>query len=639
MAATGKSGDGGPPAGSARTPARPATRDPARLADALATAMKACAVWPRSNPRVRDGSERLVQLLQGWVQHPDRLEVRLRGSGLSVGDHTLAQPSQVVEWLIARCRDVALAGFEFAAGVDAAVVVDFGVALAAAGHQHGGCTVEWPAQHPLLRPLELVFDGSHEADASHGGDGSVSIHDARKAQLMALLQESAEIQSRLRSFEQICGDEVARDGVVVDVLKCVLEMLPMEIACDAEVSVQTVARILAEIHVDTMAQLRTGGPPDDQALMRTAMAVARNWFINAEGGLALAAGGTADPPGHPEITADADALLADLATLPDPDDGVLLTDAASCRSAAELCGILMHVLLAPHRAELTKALLERLPLVLADLHAEGAQVLDAYLQPSAPDQPAAIGDAAAATILQALERAGRGRLIVDRGYLDAGFVRRTFPGAFPTCARLLGQSHAGIATLREGLDLLGRKQLAAGAELLGARNALADPVVLAAVRDIGGERVLPIVRCALASDSPAVREGLIGLLRSLPLPAAEAAALRCLRPPAELPAGYLAGLCRLLEERSAGDARLREQSGKLLRDFVNGASTTLPADVRLRAVSFLELVPGPETEALLRRLARRRWLPFQAATARALRDKARAVLAVLRAPPRAEAEP
>src|SRR5262245_65105981 len=136
MGVKGNSGDLGPPAVPARSQARPAARDSARLADALATAMKACAVWPRSNPRVRESSERLVQLLQGWVKHPDRLEVRVRGSGLSVGDHAVTEPSQVVQWLIARCRDVALAGFEFAAGADPTVVVDFGVALAAAGHQH-----------------------------------------------------------------------------------------------------------------------------------------------------------------------------------------------------------------------------------------------------------------------------------------------------------------------------------------------------------------------------------------------------------------------------------------------------------------------------------------------------------------------
>src|SRR5689334_8816307 len=79
----------GPQAAAAPAPGpgpAPPKRDPGRLADAMATAMKACAVWPRSNPRVGESCERLVRLLHGWVHHPDWLPLRVRGSDLLVGE-------------------------------------------------------------------------------------------------------------------------------------------------------------------------------------------------------------------------------------------------------------------------------------------------------------------------------------------------------------------------------------------------------------------------------------------------------------------------------------------------------------------------------------------------------------------------
>src|SRR5580765_1424365 len=250
---------------------RPAAPDASQIADALATAIKACAVWPRRNPRVQQSSAALAALLRECIEHPGVLEVRLRGSELLVGRER-ASPSLVVGWLIARFRDVGLAGLELAAGVDREALIDFGTALARAGRQKTDCTLDWPARHPTLRPLDLVFEGAHSAEGGGTGAGT-SMNDVLRRQLIETLHESAAIRSRLRSMHDTLAGE-SRGAIALDVLACVVEALPIEIARDADLARAAVERVLAETHVGAMAQLRVGRPPDEEALVRMAAGVA-----------------------------------------------------------------------------------------------------------------------------------------------------------------------------------------------------------------------------------------------------------------------------------------------------------------------------------------------------------------------------
>jgi hypothetical protein len=627
------------PGGDNQRPA--AAPDASQVAEALATAVKACAVWPRANPRVQQNGAALAELLRERIEYPDVLEVRVRGSELLVG-RDCASPSPVTRWLIARFRDVGLAGLEISAGVDRDALIDFGTALARAGRQgarrnpeanppsagspqSGDCTLDWPARHPTLRPLELVFEGEHSADADGAGAGT-SVNDLLQRQLIEALQESTAIRSRLRSLHDMLAGEV-RGVIAVDVLACVVEAMPIEIARDADLARAAVERVLAETHVGAMAQLRVGRPPDEQALTRMAADVARTWFASAEAGFAAR---DELPPGRSDdeaIVADADALRAELATLPEEGPGRLAAVADRARLDAEFSGVCLHVLMQPRRAESTGALLQTLQSLLADADPARLRILDAYLMPQPGGQPPRAGDAAAQTIVQFLERCGHGKLVRARRYLDAAFVARTFPGSLPLCARVLGASEAGREVLRAGLARHALPELVAGAEHLAASGALTDGALLTTLRELGGDLALPFVSRAAAAGAADAREAVVACLRGLPLPDAEGAALRCVRPASALPTPYLAGLCRLLETGARRDTDVQQQSARLLRDFV-AASATQPLDVRLRAIRSLALVPTGETRTLLRRLLRRSWFSF-GATARAVRIEVRTVLAAL----------
>jgi hypothetical protein len=611
------------PGGENQRPA--AAPDASQIADALATAIKACAVWPRANPRVQQSGTALAALLRDRIEYPEVLEVRVRGSELLVG-RDRASPSLVVGWLIARFRDVGLAGLEIAAGVEQQALIDFGCTLARAGRQRGDCTLDWPARHPTLRPLDLVFDGAHSADGTGGGAGT-TVNDVLRRQLIETLQESAAIRSRLRSLHDTLAGE-SRGAIAFDLLACVVEALPIEIARDADLARAAVERVLAETHVDAMAQLRVGRPPDEQALARTAASVARTWFASAEAGFAALDELPPGRRGDEAIAADAEALRAELATLPEEEPGLLAAQADRARLGAELSGLCLHVLMHPRRTESTGALLRTLPSLLADADPPRLRILDAYLLPQPGERPPRAGDTAAQAIVQFLDRCGHGKLVRDRRYLDAAFVARTFPGSLPLCARVLGATETGRAVLRAGLARRALPELVAGAEQLAAKGALADEVLLATLRELGGDLALPFVRRAVATAAADdAREAVVACLRGLPLADAEAAALRCVRPAAALPTQYLEGLCRMLETGAPADAEVRQQSSRLLRDFV-AASAAQPLDVRLRAIRCLALVPDVETRGLLRRLLRRGWFSF-GATARAVRIEVRTVLNAL----------
>lgn len=612
------------------SPTSSARSTPTALADQIATAFKACAVWPRQNPRVQQACTALAAELHRWVSHPDWLPIRVRGETLSIGNDRLDQPSAVAAWLVARCRAVGLQGIEIAASVAAEHLIDFGVALAAARLQEGNCTLDWRSAHPAIRLLELVFDGEHVAGAVGELGGPIQTAEAvLKAELAQQLVASPAIAARLRHFEQICGNDKSQTSVEFDLVRTVVGMLPKEVAYDWEQSQKVVDRVLAEAEVVAMMHLRNGQPPTVDSARRLALDVAQSWFASVEGGFGL----HADVPQGDVRTVveegfdpDVDALQADLQQLPSRDYDDMDPAFTPRQLSGELCGIHLHVLMSPQRAEAQQAALAGLATALQQIGPPQLAQLDTYLRPRSVDAPAPVGDANAIAILQLLDRTGRGALARERAYVDAGFVSRTFPGAFPLCARLCGKDPGGVETLRSGLSRLDRSKVESGFEDMWRRGIADEPGVLEAVRAIGGKLVLPFLRCALAIDHPDAREALAAQLRRLPLPTAESAALRCLRAPGALPTPYLTALCRLHEQGGAEDASVRSKSAELVRGFVAAMPATTPVDQQVSAVDCLRHFPSPATTELLTRLAKKRWwMPLNGVPA-AVREQAERVL-------------
>ncbi|MGE3172978.1 MAG: hypothetical protein AB7O97_10170 [Planctomycetota bacterium] len=600
--------------------------------------LKACGIYPPEHPRVVQSASACAVELERWIDPPNWLAMRVRGDHIVIGRVELESRGPLVHWMIGRLRDAGLAGLEFGPRVDTAAAVEFARTLSACTGRNGRTfSAAWPENHAKIRPLDLVFTGLHDADADGVGAGPASgtagtaAQDVWKLDLVARLSRSTQLRDRLRAIETACEQmdgAAGHSSTSIDLVSGIVDLLPVEVAQDFDHVDEVVGRVLEHMQLAIARVLREGGEVNDAELLRIGLSVAKKYFGKSAGEVALP---KELPTGRPEderILADVDLLFAELEDLPSA-VGLSAPRAEDCVStapglAAELCGIYLHVLLGSERKETRAALASCLPGTLQTLGPASWPILDSYLleQRSSFEQPTS--DADKLRVLAFLERTGRCDVIQERGYARPELMAATFPASLPVFARILGANAQGIEVLRRVLAGIGAGRMRAAADELFATGQLLDPGVVTVIAAVGGAVVLPLLRRVVTVDQSAIRTTVVGYLRTLPLPAAESAALRCVEPAPDLPARYLEELFRLASDKVEQDPRTRQLSSQLLRAFA--ADPRRRHERRLVAIAGLRHLPGVETRALLRRLAGEGRFTQFSATARALRRQARSVL-------------
>jgi hypothetical protein len=626
--------------------------------------MKISIVYEARHPRVVERAKAFTAELARWVKAPWWLAVRVREHALWVGQSRCEASSPLTSWLTTRLREAGLAGIQFGPNVEVDAAIEFAKALAACNIRSGrGFEALWRPDHPSIRPLDLLFRGGHrEVDETGGpppGDGvpavpeQPSTGDAHGAatvpggahvapaelvpvdlhsELAARLCRSPAIAEQVMSIEARCRrslDEAIADvSSSVDVLTLVVRQLPVEVLGDDTRIEEVVTKALAAVQRDLDRLMCTDKEVQNAELMRRAMTVARRYFSKD----VRAIGPAKDlPSGRPEderITPDLAALLRELDQMPArqvslPEARHL--EASSPDMAAELGGIYLNLLIAGQRPGTRATLRQNLPKVLDVLGAGRLQVFDEYLGTDRRGQ-ARTSDAERLSVLGVLTDAGRGELIVGREYCDAAFVSRTFPRCLPILASALAATPRGIAMLRQALGMLPPQRITEGAEVLRRLGALRDRKLVAALAAVGGPAVTPMLRRALGAAEPAIVVLVAEHLRSLPLPTAETVALRCIDSVEGLPLRYLDDLCRMVEDRRKEDPAARQASGSILRSMLVERWDRLPHERRLLSIAAFRHLPGPESTALLYRLARGGRFTQFGRQARAVRRKARETL-------------
>lgn len=602
-------------------------------------------MYPSDHPRVAAamtgfGAE-LKQIANGerWVT------LRLRGTGLGVdGEWVEAGDAQLTS-LCERMRNASLCGIEFSSACRGSDVQAFAVALTRAVAR-GGSTrgLAWPKDHPYLRTLDLVFTGHHGDDGiGVGSAAGVAVGersaaaDARRQRLLACLGGSDELRERLDSIEANCGAHELEEAVEVDLIEAIADLLPAEVASDEIETIEVTGEILDRVYAEVLRAMRTDGKVPRNALLSTAIDVARRYMtVDAPRRVSRAE----LPMGRPEddaIEGRIDLLLEEYARLPDG-AGVLAheaseelsghaTDGSAATSAlaVELLGIHLHTLAATASGGTDATLPAQFSELLATLDRDRLAVLDAYLRPEACDQPTRIGDDATLRVLAVLTRIGRRSLILQRGYCPAGLVQRAFPDSLPIAARILGGTPRGLAVLREALLSLGPTLQGERLTAAAAAGILADLDVIRALVGVGGAPPLPLLAAAAVSASPEVLDLLVDYARTLEIGGGGAVVLRWVRP-ADLPTQYLAKLLAAAAT-TPFDARLQALSGTVLRDFIERRRGSLPLEHLLGAIEGLREIPVPATREFLGRLANEGRFTKWGGTDRAVRRQARQILA------------
>lgn len=635
----GKPGNGsGPPSaalGAPRgVPAAAPGPDPVVLAELLAVLLKSCAVYPPDHPRVREPAVQLAELLGHCIDAPNWFRVRVRGDDLVIGARVIDVQHPLVRWMWSRLREARLAGVEFGPRVDPESLMEFAVVLndcsPLTGRTFDSC---WPANHAKIRPLELVFAGGYGGQAGDDppdapvgppatGSAGTGAQDVWKLDVVRQLANDRRVQDRLQSIERQCA-AARQEGPVasIDLVAGIVDLLPIEVAGNLEEAGHVVTSALETVQRAVSELGDEGNAVTDAELTRTALNVAKKYFGKSANGTRIEPG---LPTGRAEddlITADLGQLLAEFELLPvrqQPLPPVAALRADAPAMAAELSGVYLHVLSAAERPETREALARVLPRTLRALRRQDDGVLETYLGDGAATDPRTRFE-----LLTFLCEHGCEEMVRSREFLTPQLFEATFPRALPLYARVLGGELRGLDVLRRSLAAVGARRLTEGAEQLARSGELLQAAVQAAILALGADVAMPFVQRMVRHLTPDERSRVVVFLRSLPLPDAEVAALRCIEPPSALPVRYLEDVCRIAVTR-AEDADTRRLSSRLLRAYVNRED--VPLERRLVAIAGLRHHTDPETQTLLRLLAQTGRFTQHGVEARAVRRQAREAL-------------
>ncbi|MCA8948446.1 MAG: hypothetical protein KDE27_03030 [Planctomycetes bacterium] len=353
-----------------------------------------------------------------------------------------------------------------------------------------------------------------------------------------------------------------------------------------------------------------GEAEDDGGLLeklRTSANIAQRYFGRPNPGVPIAKD---QPSGRPEdagIEADLDELLAEIAALPTQPNPArqpaVQTGVDEEGIARQLLGVYLYLFMTYAEPDARNKL--STPMRRAFAVCGGvAAMLDVYL--GGGDFREISNDADRLALLELACQAGRGELVLERGYVDADLVVEQFPQSMRLAAQVLGQSPTGLEILRSAIDrLVEQHGMRAFVEILR-DSGLQDPEVVGALVRVGGECAHATLTAVAWTGRLELYATLVEYLQGLELPLAERRALASLRPRDPGAASYL----QLLFRDAGGEVsdELRARTGELLRRQVQRIRTDGNAHELIAAIEDLALAPDARTRDLLREFGgRNRW--------------------------------
>ena len=616
--------------------------DASNLVTALVTALKNIAIYPASHPRVTNAAAEFVASLQRHCGERRGCLLVSRGDVLLLDDVRLPLEGAMLTWITARFREAGLRGVEITADCATEDVLHFATVLNQSRARTGTTFCDaWKAPNKRLVPLPLVFQGHHDANATveeaEQKNATVATDyltekgraDARIRAVIDRLAATEPVQARLRSIARHSRDELD-GGKKLDLYEVIAELLPADVSNDTATIEEVVQKILARVDESISELVRRKARVKGADLLRKAMGVARRYFHTSAPQQTKPTGLPSGRPEDDKIVADLQLLLAEVDALPDASDLRLPTAAETASTSAavghELFGICLHGVANSTDPGAVAKFEERLRKARAGLVAEISDVLAAYAGPKS--DPSAAGMATRTKVLNALVETGHSELIRERGFVDATFIARGFPETLPIAARALGNDERGRTILREGLEQLAGLLQAGGTGAAEAAGVLADPNVVKVLAATGGNVASQLLLQAATKATPPIRAVLRDHLCTRDLPVTESVVLHLHTEAEALPRDYLQSLLRAV---STGrfDASVRTASAALLRRRAMLDDKDLSHEDRLLTIQQLVHVPGPETESLLRELAREGRFLRLGAKARAVRRIARETLATI----------
>lgn len=598
----------------------PAPHEAERLARSFALALRNASVYPADHPRSRGAADQCLAL----VRERGGLILTAHGPALACNGRELADDTQF-EWVVTRLRNAALRGIVIGATCEPDDLLELARGLVAT--KPGTNDFEWPADHPRLQTVPLVFTGTFGASVAGAAATAVPDQDAattlepefvgpplpsefglghnsgarvvfdsvgvpargprgmarssgdpnalREARLQELLANVTDAAAHAALIAALARDTATPDDI--DDLRVALDGKPAPTAIDAEPDAATSVKDAVESTLE-LARKYFGRPLPDST---------------PTSGL---------PSGRAEdaaIECDLDGLLAEIETLPDAANPALMspaqngTDAASL--AEQLLGVYLYLYVADPDPTQRSRLANPIRRALAQC-GNRTTVLDAYLGGDGFREIS--DDVERLELLDLAGQADRLDLVRDRRYLDVDLVVAGFPHCMPLAAEVLGSDPDGLAILHEAVDRLVRRYGRTTFIRILRERSLQDPTVVRALLAMGGEHAREALGAVAWSGRLELYTEVVDFLTNAGLPAAERHALANLRPSDHGVAHYLQELMRTLQDGTVSEAA-RRQTAELLRRQVHRARADDDVQRLTAAIADLALAPDAKSRELL----------------------------------------
>ncbi len=593
----------------------------------LATALKQTTIYPESHPRVVSGIETFLTPLR---ECGTTCTMLLRGDTFLVDGTRVSADQGATAWLAERLRENGLRGIEMTPFCTVAEMLQLAEILRRSRRMEKGAVIAPELSTVNVRALPLVFTGHHsDVGAPADADDADWVDPANElpasvGDALRQIRDSAAYRDQLADLDRAATTAGEAGYRELDLLTTIGKVLPAEVANEPERIPEIVKRILDTIQAELQGVVSGNRKVRGGRLVLRALEIARSFF-----GSEPPAKPTERtlPSGRPEdarFAADLPALLREQATLPVEDRPLaeLITDAIGPKLGHELLGVCLHTFA---KTPSHTALMPRLTQLLRQHADERADLVDAYLKGREAE---AMPPARRLRLIEALAEAGHAGLVRERGYIDQELVTRNFPESLRVVTKVFGGDAAGPAQLRAMLQTLARTLAVGGVETARRCGVLLEPGVLPALLAAGGPEAGALALAAADADPRGTRQPLVDHLRRQTLPEPASLVLRIHTSAETLPASYVRSLLTCFFQ-GRYDQAVRTATGELLREAL-ASDRPLALPERLAAIDNLHLVPDPQTEQLLVGLARQGRFLKWGREARALRQRARKMLAEIR---------
>lgn len=561
----------------------------AGLVASFATSLKASYIYPANNRRVVEAAEDLIGRVQARATAWQWTQLEVDEHGFLVDGEAVDLGGPMFGWLRDVLHDASLAGVELGPELDAAALDAFARGLRRAKSER---LVEFETETDTagLRPIALVFDGTHE-------DEAVDERGAL-ARVRRFLLKSDSIRRKLKEVDHTLRNIATEKNAVpvldrlnlLDELVAILPASALDDRGDVEdVVIETLNGLQREI-------ARLSQTEFDSGVVQTALSVAKKFFsVRLDPSPVDSDTSPREQRRDGAIEDIVQELVAEYEALPPGGDlrlGTLAQTLVDPTVRAELVGVFLHTLTRAERPELCERLEHCVKLALQEPTEAVLRVVDEYVRDRRDG---------GLRVDVFLVRCGLASLLLQRGAVDSGVFAAAFPQGFLEFVDAIGSHGTRAELLWEVLARIGPRRLATGA-----RTLLTDGMFThkRLERLLGaGELALPLLAVVAAHSDAQVRTRVVKFLRDRAAPDAASAALHCVDPPSDLPPSYVSALCWRDTDGQGHD--LVRVSSQILCDFVQRIRARPQLHGRLlEAIEALRMAPSDFAIALLTELAK-----------------------------------